>query len=141
MRIDSHVFQIIMIGFIFLPVLIMFNLPSFVIFLMFFGLFCGAFYPDTDCPESRIFKMKQSNFSGTWRIVKMSNWDEEYCNMEVQAFINIKKSGAGEFQFGLVSGSMSGQVNIRSSYIAALHPAKINLKLGFCHKISKKCSS
>ena len=53
--------------------------------------------------------MKQSNFSGTWRIVKMSNWDEEYCNMEVQAFINIKKSGAGEFQFGLVSGSMSGE--------------------------------
>jgi hypothetical protein len=54
--------------------------------------------------------MKQSNFTGNWNIVKMSDWDEEYCNMEVQAYIKIGNKGAGEFQFGLVSGLINGDI-------------------------------
>lgn len=48
------------------------------------------------------------DFIGTWRITKMSEWDNDYVNEEVQAFIKIEKSEMGEFHFGLVQGSMSG---------------------------------
>ncbi len=46
---------------------------------------------------------------GTWRIMKMEQWDEDYFNMEVKAYITICKSGTGDFQFGLVSGAMCGK--------------------------------
>ena len=29
-------------------------------------------------------------FTGTWHIYEMSNWDDEYFNMEVQAYIILK---------------------------------------------------
>ncbi len=67
MRIDSHIFQIILIGIMFIP---MFNVLKFspeIIFLIFLGLFCGAIFPDTDCKESRIFKMKQDNSQIGWQ--------------------------------------------------------------------------
>lgn len=40
----------------------------------------------------------------------MENWDEDYFNMEVQAYIEIDKRGSGEFQFGLVRGSIDGEL-------------------------------
>ena len=67
MRIDSHIFQIILIGIIFIPMFNVLNFSSGVIFLIFFGLFCGAIFPDTDCKESRIFKMKQDNRKIGWK--------------------------------------------------------------------------
>lgn len=45
---------------------------------------------------------------GTWHIYEMSEWDEDYINMEVQAFVRIEDDGKGEFRFGLVSGQISG---------------------------------
>lgn len=45
-------------------------------------------------------------FTGTWHITEMDEWDEDYCNMEVQAYLKINKDGGGEFQFGLVRGSI-----------------------------------
>lgn len=54
--------------------------------------------------------MKTNEFSGTWHIHEMSEWDKDYFNMEVQAFVKIEKSGSGEFQFGLVSGAMDGRI-------------------------------
>ncbi len=54
--------------------------------------------------------MKTNEFAGTWNIYEMEMWDEEYFNMEVQAFIKIEKSGRGEFRFGLVSGAMDGRI-------------------------------
>ena len=51
----------------------------------------------------------KNDFIGTWRITKMSEWDNDYVNEEVQAFIAIEKSGSGEFHFGLVQGSMCGE--------------------------------
>jgi len=46
-------------------------------------------------------------FAGTWQITEMDEWDEDYFNMEVQAYLTIKKDGSGQFQFGLVHGYFS----------------------------------
>ena len=35
-------------------------------------------------------------FSGTWHIYEMEVWDEDYFNMEVQAYIKIRPDGLGE---------------------------------------------
>lgn len=45
---------------------------------------------------------------GTWHIIEMELWDEDYFNMEVQAFITIASNGTGSFQFGLVGGGLDG---------------------------------
>ena len=49
-------------------------------------------------------------YEGTWHICEMETWDEDYFNMEVQAYIRIDPSGLGEFQFGLVSGEIDGEI-------------------------------
>jgi len=49
-------------------------------------------------------------YEGLRRIIEMEQWDQEYCNMEVQAFIRIGSNGIGEFQFALVSGELDGEV-------------------------------
>lgn len=73
MRIDNHIFETLLIGIIFTPMLLMilpfFNFTNFslIFFFIFFGLFCGAMYPDTDCPQSRIFKMKQDRRKIGWQ--------------------------------------------------------------------------
>jgi len=50
--------------------------------------------------------------TGTWHITEMEMWDEDYFNMEVQAYIRIRieEGGTGDFQFGLVSGSIDGHL-------------------------------
>ena len=45
-------------------------------------------------------------FIGTWYIYEMEAWDEDYFNMEVQAYLRIGAKGLGDFQFGLVSGQI-----------------------------------
>ncbi|ODS37609.1 hypothetical protein BEH94_10315 [Candidatus Altiarchaeales archaeon WOR_SM1_SCG] len=54
--------------------------------------------------------MDKNEFTGTWHIYEMEMWDEDYFNMEVQAYIRIKPDGIGKFQFGLVSGGIDGKV-------------------------------
>jgi hypothetical protein len=49
-------------------------------------------------------------YEGMWHITAMEMWDADYLNREVQAFIRIKRDGGGEFQFGLVSGPIDGEV-------------------------------
>ena len=49
-------------------------------------------------------------YEGLWHITTMEMWDEDYLNMEVPAFIRITREGGGEFQFGLVSGQIDGEV-------------------------------
>ena len=39
----------------------------------------------------------------------MEMWDEDYFNMEVQAYIEIDEKDMGRFQFGLVSGYLDGE--------------------------------
>ena len=43
---------------------------------------------------------------GRWHIVSMTEWDEDYLNEEVQAFIEFDDKGDGSFQFGYVQGFM-----------------------------------
>ncbi|MEI6707003.1 MAG: hypothetical protein WCK96_07695 [Methylococcales bacterium] len=50
------------------------------------------------------------NYSGNWHITEMELWDSDYLNMEVEAFIRIDADGNGEFQFGLVSGQINGEL-------------------------------
>lgn len=50
------------------------------------------------------------DFTGTWYIYEMETWDEDYFNMEVQAYITINKNKTGEFQFGLVRGGIDGEI-------------------------------
>ena len=49
-------------------------------------------------------------YAGTWHILEMDLWDEDYFNMEIQAFIRVEPNGMGDFQFGLVSGVLDGEV-------------------------------
>jgi len=50
------------------------------------------------------------NYAGMWHIQNMDAWDDDYLNMEVQAYIEIKSEHLGNFQFGLVSGQLDGEV-------------------------------
>jgi len=54
--------------------------------------------------------MDNSEFTGTWHIFEMEQWDEDYFNMEVQAYIEIEPANSGCFQFGLVNGEIDGRV-------------------------------
>ncbi len=36
------------------------------------------------------------NFIGTWHIYEMEMWDEDYFNMEIQAYLRIGAKGLGE---------------------------------------------
>ena len=49
-------------------------------------------------------------FIGTWYIYEMEAWDEDYFNMEVQAYLRIGAKGLGDFQFGLVWGQIDGEL-------------------------------
>ena len=49
-------------------------------------------------------------YEGIWHIIQMDMWDEDYFNMEVQAFIRVRSNNLGSFQFGLVSGDLDGEV-------------------------------
>jgi hypothetical protein len=49
-------------------------------------------------------------YEGTWQITEMEMWDDDYLNLEVEAYIRIRRDGGGDFQFGLVSGEIDGEV-------------------------------
>jgi hypothetical protein len=53
-------------------------------------------------------KDKDTDFTGIWHIYEMEAWDEDYFNMEVQAYIRIDPDNLGVFQLGLVSGGIDG---------------------------------
>jgi hypothetical protein len=54
-----------------------------------------------------------SPFEGRWHIVSMTEWDEDYINAEVQAFIEFDAKNSGEFQFGYVRGEMDCRLTTR----------------------------
>jgi hypothetical protein len=54
-------------------------------------------------------KAGRCNFVGNWRINEMETWDADYFDMEVQAYLNIRKNVTGEFQFGLVRAQLDGK--------------------------------
>lgn len=57
--------------------------------------------------------MMKSPFSGPWRIVWISGWDQDYVNMEVPGHITFGTGRSGSFQFGLVQGQMDCRTDRR----------------------------
>jgi hypothetical protein len=55
----------------------------------------------------------KSPFLGRWHIVSMSEWDEDYLNEEVQAFIEFEEGQRGAFQFGYVRGDLDYREGLR----------------------------
>ena len=62
---------------------------------------------------ARAKRKPDSPFVGRWHIVSMTEWDEDYFNEEVQAFIEFAPDGVGEFQFGYVRGEMDCRLTTR----------------------------
>ena len=56
---------------------------------------------------------------GLWHIVSMDQWDEDYLNEEVQAYIEFKPNGMGDFQFGYVTGCIDWRPTTRDGSPAA----------------------
>jgi len=50
------------------------------------------------------------SFIGTWHIVEMEAWDQEYVNMEVPGHFTFKKGSVGNFHFGLVGGEIDYRI-------------------------------
>jgi hypothetical protein len=50
------------------------------------------------------------DYVGAWQITEMDDWDNDYINMETQAYIKIDRKGQGSFQFALVVGNIDGEI-------------------------------
>jgi hypothetical protein len=63
---------------------------------------------------SKEYGYGRKSHESNWKmdILKMEMWDEEYINMEVQAYIEIAADNIGSFQFGLVSAEFKGKMLI-----------------------------
>ena len=57
-------------------------------------------------------KKSPVKFVGVWHITEMEMWDAEYFNMERQAYLEINSNGLGNFQFGLVTGQIDGEIEM-----------------------------
>jgi hypothetical protein len=57
----------------------------------------------------------KSPFLGRWRIVSMSAWEDEYVDVEVEAFIEFNDKGDGSFQIGYVQGQIDHRTTSRGS--------------------------
>jgi hypothetical protein len=51
-------------------------------------------------------KKQESPFTGRWRIVSMSAWEDDFLDEEVEAHIKFNDRGWGDFHFGNVQGRM-----------------------------------
>ena len=51
--------------------------------------------------------------AGTFHILEMEQWDEDYVNMEGQAYIRFEADGTGEFRFGVVQASLDWRSGTR----------------------------
>lgn len=57
--------------------------------------------------------MTKNPFTGPWRIVWMSNWDQDYVDVEVPGHITFKSGRSGSFQFGPVQGHMDCRSDVQ----------------------------
>jgi len=57
---------------------------------------------------------KNSNpFAAHWRIVSMSNWDQDFVDEEEEGYFKLDSKGSGEFHFGYVHGQMDVRMTTR----------------------------
>jgi len=45
-------------------------------------------------------------YMGTWRIIEMEQWDQDYIDLVVPGYIAFREDNLGEFQFGTVHGDI-----------------------------------
>ncbi len=50
---------------------------------------------------------KNDAFLGSWRIVHMDEWDDDFLHLVAPAFIAFDAAGQGEFRFGTISGKLA----------------------------------
>ncbi|WP_373652944.1 MULTISPECIES: hypothetical protein [unclassified Schlesneria] len=55
----------------------------------------------------------KSPFTGRWRIVSMSAWDQEFIDEEEEGYIEFRGKSEGEFHFGYVHGQMDCRLTVR----------------------------
>ena len=48
----------------------------------------------------------ETPFTGRWRIMSMSAWDQDFIDEEEEGYFEFDDKGGGEFHFGYVHGSM-----------------------------------
>ena len=48
----------------------------------------------------------QDSFTGRWRIVSMSAWDQEFIDEEEEGYFEFEQNDSGQFHFGYVHGQM-----------------------------------
>jgi hypothetical protein len=58
-------------------------------------------------------KKPESPFTGRWRIVSMSAWDEDYIDEEEEGYVAFDEHGDGQFHFGYVHGNMDCRLTTR----------------------------
>jgi hypothetical protein len=63
-------------------------------------------------------KKQESPFTGHWRIVSMSAWEDDYLDAEEPAYIEFDERGGGEFHFGYVHGQMDCRLGTRDGEVA-----------------------
>ncbi len=56
-----------------------------------------------------------SPFTGRWRIVSMSAWDEDFIDEEEEGYFEFDAKGGGEFHFGYVHGHMDCRLTTREA--------------------------
>ena len=61
----------------------------------------------------------KSPFLGRWRIISMSQWEDEYLDEEVEAYIEFDDRGGGSFQFGYIQGVLDYREGRRDGQPAA----------------------
>jgi hypothetical protein len=49
-------------------------------------------------------------YIGTWRIIDMDEWDQDYIDLVVPGYIAFDEKGSGTFQFGTVEGSLDYRI-------------------------------
>ena len=61
---------------------------------------------------------KSPKIIGRWRITQMEQWDRDYFDQEVEAFIEFESRSMGSFQFGLVQGEINYRITERDGKAA-----------------------
>jgi hypothetical protein len=57
-----------------------------------------------------------NTYLGTWRIIEMEQWDQDYIDLVVPGYITFGEDHLGEFQFGTVEGSLDYRIERYSEF-------------------------
>lgn len=63
-------------------------------------------------PPRKVAK-NSTPFAARWRIVSISNWDQDFVDEEEEGYLEFDSKGCGEFHFGYVHGQMDVRVTTR----------------------------